>query len=158
MPSDNPVVLVSQLLQKHTQDGVRILKPTALERTNPGTFLQTGHYLPMDRGTQKALERGSKADTFPWEGTPKQGVSTLWMLWWRTQSWHSTPQSLWADRDGGTAPNQGVTILYIKKAILSQQHQRKEWKQTGHKPGFFCKSSFWSYCLIHNRHTNYAWF
>lgn len=81
MPSDNLVVLVSQLLQRQTQDGVCRLKPTALDRTNPGTFLQTGHYLHMNRGTQEALERGSKADTFPWEGTPEQGVSTLWMLW-----------------------------------------------------------------------------
>lgn len=119
IPSDNPVVLVSQLLRKQTQDGVCRLKPMALDRTNPGTFLQSGHYLHMSRGTQEALERGSKVDTFPWEGTPKQGVGTLRMLWWRTQSWHSIPQSHWADRDGSTAQNLRVIILYIKKTILS---------------------------------------
>lgn len=81
MPSDNPVVLVSQLLQKQTQDGVCRLKLMALDRTNPRTFLQTGHYLHTNRGAQEALERGSKVHTFPWEGTPEQVVSTLRMLW-----------------------------------------------------------------------------
>lgn len=105
MPSGNPVVLVSRLFQKQTQDGVCRLKPVALDRINPRTFLQTGLYLQMNRGTQEALERGSKADRFSWEGTPEQGVSTLRMLWWRAQSWHSIPHSIpqshWADRDGG---------------------------------------------------------
>lgn len=48
----------------------------ALDRTNPGTFLQAGRYLHVSRGTQEALERGSKADTLR-RGTPKQGVSAV---------------------------------------------------------------------------------
>lgn len=46
MPRDNQVVLVSQ-------QGISKLKPTALDRTNPGTFQQTDHWTVGHRKPQK---------------------------------------------------------------------------------------------------------
>lgn len=120
----------------------------ALDRSNPGIFLQPGHYLHMNRGSKAEYSHGRD---------PKAGWEHCRCSGEGHRAGTASPSATGLAGMGGQHKTWGSLSSTLKRPSLVNSIKGRNESRVGIKQDF-CKSSLWSYCLIHHRHPNYVWF